>query len=75
MNESKLRRFRDQSSGAATLINDGCKISGEITGRGDFVISGEVAGDCDINGTVTLSADMKTTGNADPLAFVEKRGP
>lgn len=131
MNESKLRRFRDQSSGSATLISDGCKISGEITGSGDFVISGEVAGDCDINGTVTLSADgywqgtlradnviiaghvegditasgkveitnsakiigtvtgnaiavaegaivegvMKTTGNAEPLAFVEKRDP
>jgi len=55
MNDSKLRRLRDQSSGKATLINEGCKISGEITGNGDFIVHGEVAGDCDINGTVSLA--------------------
>lgn len=55
MNESKLRRMRDQSSGRATLINEGCKISGEVSGDGDFIVNGEVAGDCDINGTVTLA--------------------
>lgn len=55
MNESKLRRMRDQSSGKATLINEGCRISGEVSGEGDFIVNGEVAGDCDINGTVTLA--------------------
>lgn len=55
MNNSKLRRIRDQSSGKATLINEGCKISGEVSGDGDFIVNGEVAGDCDINGTVTLA--------------------
>lgn len=55
MNDSKLRRIRDQSSGKATLINEGCKISGEVSGDGDFIVNGEVAGDCDINGTVTLA--------------------
>ena len=55
MNESPLRRMRDQASGKATLINEGCKISGEISGNGDFIVNGEVAGDCDIDGTVTLA--------------------
>jgi len=55
MNESRLRRMRDQSSGKATLINQGCKITGEISGSGDFIVHGEVAGDCDINGTVSLA--------------------
>lgn len=55
MNESPLRRMRDQSSGKATLINEGCKISGEISGDGDFIVNGEVAGDCTIHGTVTLA--------------------
>jgi cytoskeletal protein CcmA (bactofilin family) len=55
MNDSRLRRMRDQSSGKATLINEGCKINGEITGNGDFIVHGEVAGDCDINGTVSLA--------------------
>ena len=55
MNDSKLRRMRDQSSTKATLINEGCKISGEITGDGNFMVSGEVVGDCDVSGTITLS--------------------
>ena len=55
MNDSKFRRLRDHSSGKATLINEGCKINGELTGSGSFVIHGEVAGDCDISGTVTLA--------------------
>jgi len=55
MNDSKLRRMRDQSSGKATLINEGCKINGEITGNGDLIVHGEVAGDCDISGTVSLA--------------------
>ena len=56
MNDSKLRRMRDQSSGKATLINEGCKINGEITGDGDFIINGEVSGDCDIRGTLSLAS-------------------
>ena len=54
MNESKLRRFRDRSTGAPTLINVGCKISGMITGTADIQVSGEVDGDCDIEGTLSL---------------------
>lgn len=129
MNESKRRRLRDRSSGAATLINEGCKITGVIGGSGDFLINGEIEGDCDIDGTVTLAGNglwrglikagtvivsghvegdivaagkveiaasakivgtvsgdaiavaegavvegvMKTTGQADPVEFVEKR--
>lgn len=55
MNESRLRRLRDRSSGAATLINQGCKITGVISGSGDFMVNGEVDGDCDVEGTVTLA--------------------
>lgn len=55
MNESKLRRLRDQSFSKATLINEGCKITGEISGDGNFMVNGEVSGDCDINGTLTLA--------------------
>ncbi len=55
MNDSRLRRLRDQSSNAATLINEGCKISGLMTGSGNFLINGEIDGDCDLSGTVTLA--------------------
>lgn len=55
MNDSRLRRLRDHSSNSATLIDEGCKISGMITGSGNFLINGEIDGDCDISGTVTLA--------------------
>lgn len=55
MNESRLRRLRDHPTGAATLINEGCKITGLISGNGDFLVNGEVEGDCDIEGTITLA--------------------
>ena len=57
MNESRKRRVRDQASGKATLINEGCRISGEISGNGDFVVNGEVVGDCDIKGTLSLAGN------------------
>ncbi len=57
MNDKKLRRMRDQASGKATLINQGCKIAGEMTGSGNFMVSGEVIGDCDLDGTLTLAND------------------
>lgn len=47
--------MRDKSSNAATLIDEGCKISGLITGSGAFLINGEIDGDCDLSGTVTLA--------------------
>ena len=55
MNDSKLRRFRDRTTGAPTLISEGCKISGVISGSGDYQVSGEIDGDCDIDGSVTLA--------------------
>ena len=47
--------MRDRSSGPATLISEGCKITGTITGNGDYMINGEVDGDCNLDGSVTLA--------------------
>jgi cytoskeletal protein CcmA (bactofilin family) len=55
MTEPRLRRFRDRSAAAATLLSQGCQINGEITGAFDLHVSGEVSGDCSIDGTVTIS--------------------
>lgn len=55
MNDSHTRRLRDRSSGRATLVSEGCVVSGLITGDCDFLISGEIDGDCDVRGTVTLA--------------------
>ncbi len=57
MNETQRRRLRDRSEKKATLINQGCTITGSIRGNGNFLVNGEVNGDCDIDGTLTLAAD------------------
>ena len=55
MNDPRHRRIRDRSSGTATLISEGCRISGVITGSCDFQINGEVEGDCEIDSTLMLA--------------------
>ena len=54
MNDENKRRIRDASTEPGTLISEGCKIKGNFTGRGHIMISGEVDGECDIEGVVTL---------------------
>ena len=55
MNETRLRRLRDKSASSATLINEGCTITGTISGTGSYLINGEIDGDCDLDGTVTIA--------------------
>lgn len=53
--EFRKRRLRDRSSGPATLISEGCKVVGILSGTGDFMISGTVEGDCDLSGAVSIT--------------------
>jgi len=62
MTDSFSRRVRDRATGPATLISEGCKITGTITGPCDFQISGEVDGDCDLEGTMTITRDGTWSG-------------
>lgn len=55
MSDIEKRRLRDQTSGPGTLISKGCKITGTISGYGDFQISGEIDGDCDLEGSVSIT--------------------
>ena len=55
MSDQKNRRIHDKVSGPATLISEGCKVTGVISGDGDFLISGEVEGECDLTGSVTIA--------------------
>lgn len=54
MNDANKRRIRDARGGPGTLISEGCRIQGKVSGKGNFMVSGEIEGDCDIEGTVTL---------------------
>ncbi len=131
MSDPKKRRIHDKVAGPATLISEGCKVTGAISGNGDFLVSGEVEGECDLTGSLTIAPNgfwkgsigattvivagtvegdivaggrieitdtaritgtvtaeaiavaegaivqgiMKTTGNTEPVEFVEKRKP
>ena len=55
MSDTNKRRLRDTASGPGTLISEGCKVQGLLTGSGNFLINGEVEGECDVDGTVTLA--------------------
>jgi len=55
MSDSKARRLRDSAGGPGTLISEGCRIEGLLTGSGNFMINGELEGECDIDGSVTLA--------------------
>jgi cytoskeletal protein CcmA (bactofilin family) len=62
MSETSLRRLRDRTSGTATLISEGCKVSGTITGNCDFQVSGQVDGDCEIDSMLVLAKSGLWTG-------------
>lgn len=47
--------MRDKSASSATLINEGCTITGTISGTGSYLVNGEIDGDCDLDGTVTIA--------------------
>ncbi|MEE8157612.1 MAG: polymer-forming cytoskeletal protein [Gammaproteobacteria bacterium] len=51
----KFRRMLDSSSDPTTFIGEGTRIEGTISGKGNCVVCGEVIGDCDIDGPVTIS--------------------
>jgi cytoskeletal protein CcmA (bactofilin family) len=62
MSEQKSRRLSDRNSGPATLISESCKITGTLSGTGNFMISGDVDGNCEVDGTVTLSRNGRWKG-------------
>lgn len=70
MNDKKQRRLRDQRGGPATLISEGCRVIGTLEGSGDFMISGEVHGDCDLSGTVTLTRQGSWKGTLKAAAVI-----
>ena len=63
MNVSNKRRIHDKAGGPATLISEGCKVAGVISGDGDFLLSGEVEGECDLSGSLTIATNGSWKGS------------
>lgn len=62
MSDTKNRRLRDSTAGPTSLISAGCKLTGVLSGTGNFQISGEIEGDCEIDGTISISKSGVWTG-------------
>ena len=56
------RRFLDSSSASPTFIGVNSVVLGDIRGSGQFVVSGEVHGDGELDGALNLSATGKWHG-------------
>jgi len=56
------RRIGDSSSGPTTFIAKGCRIKGTLKGEGAYAFCGEMEGDCDIDGPLTLADGGHWTG-------------
>lgn len=58
----KFRRFMDSNTGSTTLLGEQTKFVGEFSGSGHFVICGEVEGNCDLEGSLTIAVDGSWKG-------------
>jgi cytoskeletal protein CcmA (bactofilin family) len=56
------RRMQDSTSNSATYIGSAAVFRGQFTGKGAFVFCGDIEGDCDIDGPVTLAAGARWLG-------------
>lgn len=56
------RRIADSSDGPATYISSAARFIGTLSGTGAFVVCGEVEGDCDVRGPVTLAKEGRWIG-------------
>jgi cytoskeletal protein CcmA (bactofilin family) len=56
------RRILDSADGAATYIAPTTKITGTLSGKGKYVFCGELEGECDIDGPITLAAGSRWKG-------------
>lgn len=61
MSDRNARRT-DNAQGTATIIGEGVKITGTISGSGSFIVCGEVESDCDLDGPVTLAREGRWKG-------------
>ena len=57
MSDRRSQRSSDRPQKAATIIGEGVKVAGTISGSGSFIVCGEVESDCDLDGPVTLARE------------------
>ncbi|HRP34614.1 MAG TPA: polymer-forming cytoskeletal protein [Gammaproteobacteria bacterium] len=58
----KNRRMRDRIGPPATILGPGARLNGSLQGEGHFLIAGQVTGDADIEGGLTLAEGGRWQG-------------
>lgn len=56
------RRMRDRIGPPATILGAGARLTGTLQGEGHFLIAGQVVGDADIEGGLTLAEGARWEG-------------
>ncbi len=59
---SFIKKSSEQDNSTVTIIAAGSKHVGKFSGSGNYIVYGEVEGDCDISGHLTLEKSAIWTG-------------
>ncbi len=57
------RRLRDRIGQPATIIGPQARIDGDLAGEGHFMVSGQITGNADIRGAVTVADGARWEGD------------
>lgn len=57
------RRLFDRVDGSPTLLGEGTRFEGNLTAKGPVTLNGEVIGDAEIEGALTVATGAHWTGN------------
>jgi cytoskeletal protein CcmA (bactofilin family) len=63
MNEQTQRRFIERDSAGPTVLGAQSIFTGDLQAKGPLVVYGEVRGDADIDGSLSLAAGAHWQGN------------
>ena len=61
--DRKQRRTLDQIGNFATVISAGSKFSGVLTGSDNYVVHGQVEGECNLEGALVIASSGYWKGN------------
>ena len=70
MAHENRRRTLDNVNKFTTVVGEGANFNGKFTGSANFVIHGNVYGDCDIDGTLLVMEEGRITGNVKATVMI-----
>jgi cytoskeletal protein CcmA (bactofilin family) len=68
--ESRRRRLVDRAVGAPTLVGAGTRFEGRLVAQGAVAVAGEIVGDGEVRGTLSIAAGAHWHGDVHAQAAV-----